>query len=423
MRFFQIHLISFLVSFNAFSEIIIIPPSENAQEQIQEAMILAKPGDEIQLTTGVYMIEDGLSMDIDGISLKGTGQRNTVLDFSNQMTGAQGLMVTSSDVLLQDFAIINTKGDAIKSKGSNGIAFINIRTEWTRGPNSMNGAYGLYPVDSKNVLIDGCIAIGASDAGIYVGQSQNIIVRNSLAEYNVAGIEIENSYYADVYNNTAQNNTGGILVFDLPDLPQQGGHHVRVFNNQIKNNNTDNFAPEGNIVGEVPRGTGIIVMANSDVEIFNNDIADNGTVNIAIVSFSDSNDQVLTEELDYEKGQDRYTNSQYYPHPKSVQVHDNSISNSGFNPDLDKEIAAVLYELSEGEMTDIFWDGVLPLTQMMFGQPDEDKLILNNNGDATFLTIRPIRYMFSLPNSISTDQTPYNHEVKPLQPVVINFSK
>ena len=35
----------------------------------------------------------------------------------------------------------------------------------------------LYPVESTNVLIDGCVAIGASDAGIYVGQSQNIIVQ------------------------------------------------------------------------------------------------------------------------------------------------------------------------------------------------------------------------------------------------------
>ena len=52
MRFFQIHLISLLVSFNAFSEIIIIPPSENAQEQIQEAMILAKPAMKFNLQPG-----------------------------------------------------------------------------------------------------------------------------------------------------------------------------------------------------------------------------------------------------------------------------------------------------------------------------------------------------------------------------------
>mgnify|MGYP003327655364 FL=1 len=154
-----------------------------------------------------------------------------------------------------------------------------------------------YPVESENVLIDKCVAIGASDAGIYVGQSKNIIVRNSIAQYNVAGIEIENSYYADVYGNLASHNTAGILIFDLPDLPQQGGHHVRVFDNESIDNDTDNFAPEGNIVGEVPRGSGIIVMANSDVEIFGNVISGNGTVNLSIVSYGDD-----TED------------SNYYPH-------------------------------------------------------------------------------------------------------------
>ena len=193
-----------------------MPPSENAQEQLQEAMILAEPGDEIQLKTGIYQIEDGLSLDIDNVIITGNGHEKTVLDFSNQMTGAQGLMITSDGITLKDFAIINTKGDAIKAKGSDGISFLNIRTEWTNGPKASNGAYG-------------CIAIGASDAGIYVGQSENIIVKNSVAEYNVAGIEIENSYFADVKDNIARYNTGGILVFDLPDLPQQGGHHVRVF--------------------------------------------------------------------------------------------------------------------------------------------------------------------------------------------------
>ena len=64
---------------------------------------------------------------------------------------------------------------------------------------------------NQNVLIDGCVAIGASDAGIYVGQSQNIIVKNSIAQYNVAGIEIENSFYADVFDNLTSH-TGGILV-------------------------------------------------------------------------------------------------------------------------------------------------------------------------------------------------------------------
>ena len=399
-------IITVLFSFDALTDVIIVSPSDEAQEKIQEALILANPGDEVHLTAGTYSIEDGLSLDIDNIILSGEGHENTILDFSNQMTGAQGLLVTSNKVLLKDFAITNTKGDAIKAIGSDGIYFINIRTEWTSGPKSTNGAYGLYPVQSKDVLIDGCIAIGASDAGIYVGQSQNIIVRNSRAEYNVAGIEIENSYYADVHSNIAQHNTGGILVFDLPDLPQQGGHHVRVFSNQILNNDTDNFAPEGNIVGEVPRGTGVIVMANSDVEIFDNDISGNETMNIAIVSYS------------YEEAIDE---TDYYPHPRAIQIHNNRLSNSGYNPDMDKEIASVVKHLAKEDMPDIFWDGVLPLSQMIFGQPEQDKLILKDNYDSSFMSIKPIQYMLSLPNPVNRDSLDFKGTIEPLNTVIIDL--
>jgi len=38
---------------------------------------------------------------------------------------------------------------------------------------------------------------------------------------NVAGIEIENCTDADVYENISTNNTGGVLVFDLPDFAKE----------------------------------------------------------------------------------------------------------------------------------------------------------------------------------------------------------
>ncbi len=239
-----------LTSFTVSAKEIFIEPSDNSQEEVQTALIELSSGDILTLSPGTFVFEDGLSLDVDEVIVRGSGINETILDFKNQMSGAQGLLVTSDRVTLKDFAVADAKGDAIKVIGAEGINMINLKTEWTGGPKSTNGAYGLYPVESTDVLIDGCVAIGASDAGIYVGQSKNIIVRNSVAQYNVAGIEIENSYYADVYDNLSSHNTGGILVFDLPDLPQQGGHHVRVFRNKVIDNDTDNFAPEGNIVGE-----------------------------------------------------------------------------------------------------------------------------------------------------------------------------
>ena len=400
IKYLKLFNFSFLIfiSFFSYSKTITIYPSADPYTEIQEALILANPGDIVHISEGFYKLEDSLSIDIDNLTLQGDGINKTILSFKDQMSGAQGLSVTSDGVTLQDFAVEDAKGDAIKVKGVHGISFIRVRTEWTNGPDELNGAYGLYPVESKNVLIDSCVAIGASDAGIYVGQSENIIVKNSRTEFNVAGIEIENSYYADVFDNHAENNTGGILVFDLPDIPQQGGHHVRVFRNKSINNNTDNFAPEGNIVGEVPRGTGIIIQANSHVEIFENDIGGNDTVNIAIVTYG------------YETEDENY-----YPHPRAIQVHNNRFTKSGNNPDLETgELAKILYELSDKNMPDIFWDGILPMKQIIFGQPDNEKLILGDNGSATFLTINPIKYMLPIFNPVERDYDNYRGTIIPL---------
>ena len=386
----------------SFAEVFHLQPGEDAQQRIQEAMILAKPGDTIQLDEGVYRLTDGLSLAQNEVTVQGKGMETTILDFSNQLSGAQGILVSSDEVILRDFAVINASGDAIKVVDVDGIYMINLRVEWTNGPATENGAYGLYPVQSKNVYIEGCIAIGASDAGIYVGQSENIIVKNNSAMFNVAGIEIENSYYADVFGNTVTRNTGGILVFDLPDLPQQGGHHIRVYNNKSFNNNTDNFAPEGNIVATVPRGTGMLILANSMIEVFNNDFFENDTVNLAIVSyFQDTTDK------------------NYYPHPRSVYIHNNRFKKSGASPDIESnELARMLFQLAENDMPDIFWDGLMPIEDLIFGQPDEERIMLGDNGDASIIVLDPFGYYLPFVDPINRNYQDYYQDKELIIPEI-----
>ena len=394
-----------LIMFSAlsFSQDWKIEPSPVAQDEIQEALILAEPGDTVLLSKGIYKLNHGLSLDVDNVSIKGAGMYETILDFSGQETGAQGLLITSDNVLMQDFAVENAKGDAIKSKGVKNISFIKVRTEWTNGPDSKNGAYGLYPVESIGVLIDGCVAIGASDAGVYVGQSEQIIVRNTRAEYNVAGIEIENSYHADVYNNIATNNTGGILIFDLPNLPKQGGKFVRVFQNKSFNNNTENFAPEGNIVGLVPSGTGLIIMANRNVEVFENSFDNNQTVHIAVVAG------------ELESGDENYD-----PYPKGVQIHNNQFSNVGKNPDLSRgDLSPILVDIANGDMPDIIWDGLLPVSQLLFGQPDNEKIIIEEVNETKFLDLDVFWYV-ALPffHSPSRDKNEFKGSITNLPEIL-----
>ncbi len=316
-----------------------VAPGPDAQDQLQSALIEAKPGDIVEMAAGRYALTDGLSLDVAGVTLRGAGPDKTVLSFAGQKGAGEGLLVTSDDVVLRDFAVEDARGDGIKSKGADRIVYKNIRIEWTGGPKESNGAYGLYPVESRDVLIDGAVVKGASDAGIYVGQSRNIIVRNSTAMFNVAGIEIENSYDADVHSNVATRNTGGILIFDLPNLPQQGGHNIRVFNNRVIANDTPNFAPKGNIVASVPTGTGVMVMANRNVHVFGNDLADNGTTNVMVVAY-----------------QSAFNDTQYNPIARDVLVADNRHGRAGFAPAFPG--GAALAHAMGGSSPPVFWDGV-----------------------------------------------------------------
>lgn len=318
--------------------VVTISSDGDFQAALQTALIEAEPGATIIMPEGVFSLNDGLSLDVDGVYLKGAGQDKTILNFAEQTGAGEGLLVTSDDVVLSDFAVQDTKGDGIKSKNADRITYRDLTVEWTRGPHPENGAYAVYPVESEDVLVERVTVRACSDAGIYVGQSNNIIVRDSLAEFNVAGIEIENSSNADVYNNIARNNTGGILVFDLPDLPVMGGNSTRVFNNTIENNNIENFAPPGGIVAELTSGTGLTVMANRNVHVFDNTFANNKTVHIVIAAY--------TRETEDEN---------YFPLPRDIVVRDNSYSGGGDAPE---GMFALLGAALGAPLPEIIWDGV-----------------------------------------------------------------
>nr|WP_298926405.1 parallel beta-helix domain-containing protein [uncultured Erythrobacter sp.] len=316
-----------------------ISPGEGAQERLQEALILAEPGDEVVLEAGRYTLSDGLSLDVDGVTLRGAGMNASILDFTNQAGSGEGLLVTSDNVTLRDFAVENAKGDGIKSKGADQIVYHALRVEWTGGPKASNGAYGIYPVEASNILVQDSYVRGASDAGIYVGQSENIIVRRNSVVENVAGIEIENSNHAEVTENLATKNTGGILVFDLPGLPKVGGGDVLVARNAVIDNNTDNFAPEGNIVASVPSGTGVMIMANTKVQVLDNALINNSTSHVMMIAYTQP-----------------YTDERFQPRPVQVEVRGNVYGSGGNAPDFAG--GDVIASMMGGSLPPILTDGL-----------------------------------------------------------------
>lgn len=383
-------------------------PAPDVQYQLQEALINASPGDMIELGEGRYELTSEINIATNQLTIRGAGRDKTVLNFRNQSAGGSGIVATGDSFVIENLAVEDTVGNAIKVLGANSVTFRNIRVEWTNGPSSENGAYGIYPVECRNVLIEGCVAIAASDAGIYVGQSTDVIVRNCEAKKNVAGIEIENTIRADVYDNVARDNTGGIMVFDLPGLQQKNGRHVRVFRNKVEGNNHVNFAPKGTIVSEVPSGTGLMIMATDEVEIFENTISDNQTANLLLGSF------LITER--------KMTDASYDAFPERISIHHNQFSGGGLKPS--GAIATLLRPVVGQNFPDILFDGIPKPGTPAAEDSTRHSLAIHDNGEATFVNLN--LHLLSAANLLTgkyraeRDASPFVSQLDGLSPTALN---
>ncbi len=374
------------------------------QEWLMTELIDATPGQVIELPAGRYSLDSSLSLNVDSVTLRGHGANATVLSFKEQTEGAEGLIVSGNRIVLEGFAIEDTKGDGIKVMRADSIVMRGLRVEWTSHvPSATNGAYGLYPVQSRGVLIEDCRVIGASDAGIYVGQSEDIIVRRNTAFHNVAGIEIENSKRADVYANHAFDNTAGILVFNLPDLAVFG-QGVRVYDNEVSHNNTNNFAPPANVVGGVPTGTGIMIMAHRGAEVFHNKIADNQTAGLLLVSY-------------FATGKTTH-DQRYNPFVEAIFAYENHFGNNGSSPkggssDESQQLIAALVELAGVPFPNVIFDGATSSPDG--GVEPQQRICVEAKSADSFINIDLLGGF----ERLSRDLGPYQCELPHLPPVEI----
>ncbi len=383
--------------------------NRDVQQHLREQLLNAKPGDVITIPAGHFHLKRGLALHANGVTIKGAGMHKSVLDFKGMISGPQGLLVNGSNFTIEDLAIINTKGDALKIKQGNNIVIRRVRVAWTRGPNPDNGGYGLYPIRTSNLLIEDCEGSGAADSAIYVGQSNNVIVRNNKLTGNVAGIEIENTTNADVYGNTTTGNTGGILVFNMPNLAMDG-HSTRVYKNHVYKNNHANFGARGTPVASLPAGSGIVINSYDRVEVFDNVIADNKTANVIVSSYYSTNY--------YNKPG---VNPDYNPYPKGIYIHDNQFSGGGTAPG-----SAVFMKLknavfgADGHFPDVIWDGYfdpkdvgkdgLPPAKDRICVPDPKVDVFNADGPGSYKHPR-------------MDSKHFRCKLAPLPPVKLDLAK
>ena len=309
----------------------LIKPGADATRDMIEAMVTVVPGDVIEFDCGYFDLTTTLQLaNTEAITIKGCGRDKTVLSFRTSTQPVGILAVNVRGLVVEDLTVADTDGDGFQLRGVDHGTLRRVRAFWssnggkesptpiskdnyttamkvdctdpaTQNPNvpeneggdiespdytvsDKAGRYGIYPVSSENILIDDAESIGASDAGIYVGQTNNTIIRNSRAAFNVFGFEIENVNGGEYYNNVAECNTGGFLIYDLDGNLRQYGDRTRMYRNIARMNNTYNFT-EGGFVANVPPGSGMITLSYDRIDVFENEFRDNNTGGIIHASY------------------------------------------------------------------------------------------------------------------------------------------
>lgn len=378
----------------AVDESHLVLSADKLVSELQRTLITAIDGDVITLPEGTFSFKRSISLnDTPNITIKGAGKGKTILSFKGQIEGAEGILVKNvNGITLEGFTVADSKGDAIKAQDCTNVILRDLETTWTTGKLETNGAYGLYPVSSTNVLMEDCEASYAMDAGIYVGQSNNVVVRNNYVHHNVAGLEIENTIVAEVYGNRAHDNTAGMLIFDMPDLPQANGDKIKFYDNYMENNNGENFAPKGMIVSTLPPGTGMNIMSHSNIEIFNNTIKGHKTVGVMVNSWMMTGQSYKSEEFD--------------PYCTNVYIHDNQfVENTGV-ADTTTDAGKLISALSGDKTYDILIDGIFKPNEPM-------SYCFKNNGDISFVNLNAAKGISpeDIMRNMNNDISPFDCEL------------
>jgi parallel beta-helix repeat protein len=296
-------------------------------ETIQSALDRAWPGDTIEVPYAVY--HERVVVDLSDITLRGLPNEQgewPVLDGEGKL--ADGVIASGNNFELANFHIRNYTDNGVLVEGATGVHLHDLFAEST-------GVYGVYPVQSTDVIIERVKATEVNDAGIYAGKCENVIVRDSEAWGNVIGIEVENTVNAEVYNNHTYDNALGIFIDLLPQLQSKVSLNTKVHDNISENNNHANFAPADTSAALVRTGTGLLILAADRVEVYNNTIRDNKTAGIAMFNLTIGYDE---NEIDVG------------PNPEHNHIHDNTLAHNGYDAD------AFVKNLV-GSGYDILWDG------------------------------------------------------------------
>jgi hypothetical protein len=89
----------------------VLEPAHEVQYRFQAALISAEPG---ELKAGIYRFDTELNIASDKLTIRGAGADVTMLSFKGQQAGSCGIVSTGNASVIEDPAVEDTAGKAIR---------------------------------------------------------------------------------------------------------------------------------------------------------------------------------------------------------------------------------------------------------------------------------------------------------------------
>jgi parallel beta-helix repeat protein len=276
-------------------------------QSIRAALARAAPGDRIEVLPGTY--REGARGDLNaltitrgGVELVGLSRPGHPVVLENAGAQSYGIWMSPANSAgpgpqaddehppcgldgqtlrgfsLRGFTVRGFAVHGVHLACVDGFSILDNRSE-------DNLVYGLFPIVSRNGVMAGNVVTGTTlDAGIYVGQSDNVLITGNVVHGNLLGIEIENSRGCSAVANEAYGNSFGIFVDILPFLERTTQERAFLAFNSVHDNNRANTADPEDLLGVLPAGIGILIAGGRSTTVLANDVRGNGFTGIAVTS-------------------------------------------------------------------------------------------------------------------------------------------
>jgi parallel beta-helix repeat protein len=247
---------------------------------IQSAVDNAAPGDTIVVPAGVY--RENVVINTPGLTIE--GRPGATLDGTG-LPGSTGIRVRSANpggrlagFTLRGLHITHYSFTGVLLSGVDGFRL-------TGGTYTDNDEYGVFPVRSSAGRVDHNRVGGSADSGIYIGQSDHILIDHNTVHDNTVGIEVELATVVRVEHNTATGNAVGALVQIVPFLARTETRDVYVHANVLSGNRRPNPVTDPDeLLARLPGGVGLAIVAADGVTVTANVVSGNPTAGVGAVA-------------------------------------------------------------------------------------------------------------------------------------------